>query len=678
MKNKIVGICICMLLIATAVPSVTSVKNNEINATVPSTPQTSMAGVWTETQKLFASDGAAGDTFGDWIAFEGDTALIGAFNDDSGSVYVFTRTGTTWTQQQKLVASDGQAGDSFGSSISLSGDTALIGARWDDDNGNKAGSAYVFIRSGTTWTQQAKLLASDGEAEDRFGGSVSLDGDTAIIGAWFDNDNGNGSGSAYVFTRTGTTWTQQQKLLASDGQEGDDFGDVSLSGDTALIGAALDDDNGVDSGSAYIFTRSGITWTQQAKLLASDGAAGDQFSRWAVSLDGDTALIGAEGDDDNGGDSGSAYVFIRTGTTWTQQAKLLASDGAAGDYFGNSISLSGDTALIGAPTDDDKGTNSGSAYVFTRSGTTWTQQQKLLASDGAAGDQFGYPVFLSSDTALIAALNDDDNGINSGSAYVFQEVNEPPLDVPVWEVGDSWTYNEQYHQIWYKTDGNISFIWYHNCTSTYTVTDDTGDSYAMKLTSKNNEGSLTLGKFRLKFTPFTKLTQEMEFRKTDLAYVNTFKNQEKGLVIWLLGTIGLPIPAQYSDIWDSTGDPQVFLPFPLTAGTTGTLPSYTAAGHEKMSLYWGLIKFIDADFSYEFPALDYHCQMANITVPAGTYDTYNVSTDVYYGSSHNYSWTYYLPEAGFYAKQSIHSDWEGTGKLTAEYNFELVSTTYKP
>ena len=150
-----------------------------------------------------------------------------------------------------------------------------------------------------------------------------------------------------MFTRTGTTWTQQAKLLASDGAAGDRFGIVSLSGDTALIGAHYDDDNGIDSGSAYVFTRTGTTWTQQAKLLASDGAAGDHFGA-SVSLDGDTALIGAHRMMTTELDSGSAYVFTRTGTTWTQQAKLLASDGAAGDWFGATVSLYGDTALIGA------------------------------------------------------------------------------------------------------------------------------------------------------------------------------------------------------------------------------------------------------------------------------------------------------------------------------------------
>jgi hypothetical protein len=281
----------------------------------------------------------------------------------------------------------------------------------------------------------------------------------------------------------------------------------------------------------------------------------------------------------------------------------------------------------------------------------------------------GIVVLMLVATAVVSATN-----IN------VKETSQPTsagVDVPVWKIGDSWTYNEQYHQIFYDSDGGINFIWYHNCTSTYTVTDDTGDHYAVKLTSENNEGSLNIGIFRLKFTPFTKLTQEMEFRKTDLAYVNTFKNQEKGPVIWLLFNI-VPIPAQYSDIWENTLTPSVFLPFPLTAGTNGTLPGNTGTGHETLSLYWGLIKFINTDFSFDFPALNYTCEMANITVPAGTYDAYNVSTDVYFGSSHNYTWTYYVPEMGFYAKQITHSDWGASGKLTQDYKYELVSTTYEP
>ncbi|MCX6666611.1 MAG: DUF2341 domain-containing protein, partial [Euryarchaeota archaeon] len=227
---------------------------------------------WIEMQKLFAPSGVARDNFGWSVSLDDDTALIGVPGDDTskGSTYVFIRTGDTWTQQQKLLASDGQANDHFGESVSLDGDTALIGAYGDD---NEKGSAYVFTRIGTTWTQQAKLIASDGAAGDEFGFYVSLDNDTALIGAVADDDIGSISGSAYIFTRAGTTWTQQQKLHAADGESQDRFGfSVSLEDDTALIGAIYGDGIKVDSGSEYVFIRTGITWTQQQKLFASDGA----------------------------------------------------------------------------------------------------------------------------------------------------------------------------------------------------------------------------------------------------------------------------------------------------------------------------------------------------------------------------------------------------------------------
>jgi hypothetical protein len=252
------------------------------------------------------------------------------------------------------------------------------------------------------------------------------------------------------------------------------------------------------------------------------------------------------------------------------------------------------------------------------------------------------------------------------------------VDVPVWEIGDSWTYNEQYNQIWYDTNGDIYFHWFHNCTSTYTVTADTGNTYTVKVTSKNDEGSLKYGLFRLKFTPSVKFTQEIQLRKTDLGYVHMIY-QEKGLVFWLLGKMGLPIPAQYSDVWEVTLTPgYVYLPFPFTAGTDGIIPGDSETGHEKMGLYWGLIKFMDSDFSYDFTALNYTCEMANIVVPSGTYDTYNVSTDVYSGSSHNYTRFYYAPEVGFFVKKIEHSDVGASGMLTYDERYELVSTTYKP
>src|SRR5262245_60340160 len=342
--------------------------------------------------KLVASGASLVANVGISVALSGDTAVIGAAYDDhaggigAGSAYVFVRDGTGWTQEAKLVASDAAAYDNFGYSVSLSGDTAVVGALGDDHAGGfAAGSAYVFVRSGTVWTQQAKLVASDYAAEDQFGSGVSISGDTAVIGAQRDDHAGEQTaGSAYVFVRSGTVWTQQAKLVASDPAVGDQFGSgVSISGDTAVIGAQLDDQAGeLDAGSAYVFVRSGTSWTQQAKLVASDAAAADRLGI-SVAVAGDTAAVGARADDHVGGvDAGSAYVFVRTGTVWTQQAKLVASDAAANDWFGFSIALSGDSAVIGAVYDDHTGgTNAGSAYLFVRSRTVWTQEAKLVASD---------------------------------------------------------------------------------------------------------------------------------------------------------------------------------------------------------------------------------------------------------------------------------------------------------
>ncbi len=318
-------------------------------------------------------------------------------------------------ETSKLLAADGAVSDNFGHSVSVSGDTAVVGAYRDDDRGNDSGSAYVFEKVDNVWTQIAKLLASDGAPDDFFGYSVSVSGDTAVVGAYDDDDHGDGSGSAYVFEKVDNVWAQRAKLLASDGAPGDRFGfSVSVSGDTAVAGARFDDDHG----SAYVFEKVDNIWTQTAKLLASDGAPGDSFG-WSVSVSGDTAVVGARLDDDRGDGSGSAYVFEKVDNVWTQRAKLLASDGAVDDRFGRSVSVSGDTAVVGVYRDDDNGDASGSAYVFEKVDNVWTQMAKLLASDGAAGDSFGISVSVTGDTALVGAPGDNDLGGDSGSAYVF-------------------------------------------------------------------------------------------------------------------------------------------------------------------------------------------------------------------------------------------------------------------
>ncbi len=278
-----------------------------------------------------------------------------------------------WPERDKLLAFDGTAGDEFGYSVSISGDYAIVGAFWDDDNGTDSGSAYIFAPNDVdpnNWDQVAKLTASDGVAGDLFGVSVSISGDYAVVGAYGDDDNGDYSGSAYIFYYNGTNWSEQAKLLASDGAAGDYFGrSVSISGDYAVVGAYKDDANGTDSGSAYIFTPNEVdpnNWDQVAKLTASDAAASDWFGG-SVSISGDYAIVGAKGDDDNFTNSGSTYIFAPNEVdpnNWDQVAKLTASDGADIDYFSYSVSISDDYAIVGARYDDDSGSNSGSVYMF--------------------------------------------------------------------------------------------------------------------------------------------------------------------------------------------------------------------------------------------------------------------------------------------------------------------------
>jgi len=376
-----------------------------------------------EDAKLTASDGAAGDFFGFSVSISGDTALIGAKNDDdsgneSGSAYVLRYNGTSWVEEPKLTASDGAQGDAFGYSVSISSGTALVGA-WSDNS--LLGSAYVFRYDGSNWVQEAKLTASDGVSGDAFGFSVSISGDTALVGAVGDDDDGSSSGSAYVFRYNGSNWVEEPKFTASDGAAGDEFGfSVSISGDTALVGAHGDDDAGASSGSAYVFRYNGSNWVEEPKFTASDAAASDEFGI-SVSIARNTALIGAHGDDDNGSSSGAAYVFRYNGSSWVEEQKLTASDGSAGNQLGYSVSVSNGTALVGARGDDDTGAGSGSAYLFSYNGSTWVEGAKLTASDGTALDTFGRSVSISDGTALVGAHGNDDNGSNSGSAYVFGE-----------------------------------------------------------------------------------------------------------------------------------------------------------------------------------------------------------------------------------------------------------------
>lgn len=399
----------------------------------------------TEAAKLLASDGAARDYFGNSVAISGDGVLVGApRDDDKGSAYVFRWNGSTWVQEQKLLASDGAFGDRFGNSVTIKEDMALVGAYGEDTNGNTAGAVYVFRWNGTSWVEGQKLLASDGAVGERFGISVVISGNIALVGATADLYLGDGIGAVYVFRWNGNTWVEQQKLLASDGAAGDRFGNsVSVSGDVALIGAYYDYDNGPESGSAYVFRWNGSNWVEEQKLLSSDGSAGNYFGK-SVSISGDVALVGVSGDNDNGSYSGSAYIFRYNGTSWVEEQKLLASDGAIGDEFGTSAAINGDTALVGATATTYSGSvdGLGSAYIFRRNGNIWEQERKLTPSDPGVDNYFGISVSLSGDLAMVGAVGDADNGIESGSAYIYDlaAISEACIDAPpgmmAWWPGD--------------------------------------------------------------------------------------------------------------------------------------------------------------------------------------------------------------------------------------------------
>ncbi|HAS43743.1 MAG TPA: hypothetical protein DCS93_24895 [Microscillaceae bacterium] len=375
---------------------------------------------WTQVSKILASDGQSSDEFGRSVSISGNYAIVGAFKEDTGgygagAAYIYNYNGTNWVQEAKILASDAEEDDTFGYSVSISGDYAIVGAYEEETGGNKAGAAYIFKRNGTTWTQEAKIQASDKQAYDYFGFSVAIDGDCVVVGAIQEDTGGSDVGAAYIFKRNGTTWTQEAKIQASDKQKNDNFGEsVSISGDYVIVGADKEDTGGNKAGAAYIFKRDGIAWTQETKIQANDKEAFDSFGN-SVSLSGDYAIVGASGE----GTTGAAYIFKRDGTTWTQEAKIQSNDIEAFDRFGSAVSISGDYAIVGATLEDTGGSNAGAGYIFKRDGITWTQEAKIQANDRQGNDNFGSSVAISGDYVIIGADGEDAKGSGAGASYIF-------------------------------------------------------------------------------------------------------------------------------------------------------------------------------------------------------------------------------------------------------------------
>lgn len=368
--------------------------------------------------KLTASDGVTDAEFGWSVGMSGETAIVGAWQDDdngvrSGSVYVFDI--ATGNQLLKILPSDGNANGQFGVSVGINGGKVIVGARGSKTSVNASGAAYVFDIA--TGTQLMKLTSPHVAGNDYFGWAVDITGNIAIVSAERDSEHGISSGAAYLFDVA--TGAELFKLTASDAKVFDSFGiSVATDGAKAIVGAYQNRGGTPNFGSAYIFDVA--TGAQRAKLMPNDAGDFDWFG-WSVDISGNTAIVGAPRDDDNGSDSGSAYLF--NVTTGAQLAKLTPSDGFEGDDFGRSVAISGNLAIVGAAGGGDNGVRSGAAYLFDV--TTGTQLAKLIAVDGAALDFFGKSVSIDGNRALVGTWLDDDKGMDSGSAYLFSSVPEP-------------------------------------------------------------------------------------------------------------------------------------------------------------------------------------------------------------------------------------------------------------
>jgi hypothetical protein len=418
MKTKILILIICVVLIGFSVISATAkmhYKENsyfENNTNTHGNCRSGLLDYWTEQEKLQSSDGSPGDFFGCSVAIDGNYAIVGAYeeNDDTGSAYIYKRNGENWIEEQKLTTSDGEPGDNFGKSVSIFENLAVVGAPGDDSN---TGSAYLFNNSGSSWIEEQKLTASDGESDDLFGNSVSINKNIAIVGAYADN---NFKGSVYAFNYTSTNGTEFIKLEAIDGEIGDSFGySLSFDGRFAIIGAS---GNSNQPGSAYILEYC-CYWKWREKVNVSSSIP---YFGSSVSIDGDYAIIGSPGSPFDG-ITGSVHIFKRDENSWYEHTFWNETDDE--EYLFGSVSIDGGHAIVGSYYFDD---GKGSAYVLKRNGTTWEKEQKLTALDGEYGDKFGISVSIDAGYTIIGAEGDDDY---TGSAYIYMKIGVPDLTIEI-------------------------------------------------------------------------------------------------------------------------------------------------------------------------------------------------------------------------------------------------------
>lgn len=390
--------------------------------------------IGTDESRINASDADAIDVFGGSVSINGNVLIVGAsltdgacdeaVNCNSGSAYVYRRIADRWVEEDILTAADQSDDDRFGTSVAIEGNWAVIGAPQNDDGSADSGSTYVFEYNGADWIQRAKLTASDHSAGDAFGKSVAISGTVVVVGSALDDDAcladpDCDSGAVYVYRYNGSNWNDETKLVAADDAPGDEFGtSVAIDEDVILVGSRFDDDVEDRAGSVYVFRFDGNDWMEETKLTPNDPQSNHGIGD-SVSIDGDFALVGAVNDDDGGVGAGAAYVFRHDGGSWTQEGKLKASDADQFDNLGLSVAISGELALVGAEGEGDSNESPGAAYVFRRNGSNWGQQAKIVADDAVDGDEFGGSVSLDATTGLVGARLRDDGGTSSGAAYLI-------------------------------------------------------------------------------------------------------------------------------------------------------------------------------------------------------------------------------------------------------------------
>ena len=391
----------------------------------------------TPEQKLVGSGGESYDRFGTSVAINGNYAIVGSPNHYAGAAYVFSRVDSSWIEAGRLTASDGEGEDEFGGSVAISGDYAIVGAPYHDVGGYRgyAGAAYVFVLVDSSWIEAGRLTASDGEEWDEFGGSVAISGDYAIVGAPYQSE---AAGAAYIFKREGSLWVEQLKLTRSDPESWDLFGcSVAIDGDYAIVGARFkandevggyggNGGSGLYAGAAYVFKREGSNWTEETKLTPSNAKSSANFGA-SVSVSGDYTIVGAPHHDVEGaGYEGAVYIFRREGSAWVEQTALIGSHPEAYANFGTSVSISDDYAIAGAPRADagEYGgyADAGAAYVFKRSGSSWSELVRLTATDGQEYDEFGSSVAISGSYIIVGAPYGEGSGgggSDAGAAYIY-------------------------------------------------------------------------------------------------------------------------------------------------------------------------------------------------------------------------------------------------------------------